>query len=239
MIAMILAAGRGKRLRPLTDRQPKPLLPAGGKPLIVHILEQLKTAGFNDIIINTAWLGKQLSDTLGTGRQWNLNIRYSHEQTRFGYSLETAGGIRAMIPSDNPAPFLVINGDIVCDFDLSQSFCIAKQMKKENHLAHLVLVANPKHHPQGDFIWHNGRIFATAEKAPLDAQRLTFSGIGIYDPQLFADLPLGQPVRLLEVLQPAILKGKVDAQRHDGVWIDAGTPDRLKKADLYYGEKYS
>lgn len=235
MIAMILAAGRGERLRPLTDKYPKPLLKAGGKALIVHTIERLKAAGIRDIIINTAWLGQQLEDKLGDGRQWGVSIRYSHEQTQFGCSLETAGGIRAMLPMTNHQPFLALNGDIVCDFDLKETFHIARRLNPSDNLAHLILVPNPDHHPNGDFIYDDGRIMPSTDTTSVQAPRLTFSGIGIYHPDLFAPLPLGHRIRLADILTPAITQGKVTAQCHNGVWIDAGTPERLQRADYYYG----
>lgn len=215
---MILAAGRGERMRPLTDQTPKPLLPVTGKPLIVWHLERLARAGFRDIVINHAHLGDQIEALLGAGDAWGVNIRYSAEPPG---ALETAGGIANALPmlTDElgDQPFLVVNGDIYCDWAFS---CASIG----DVLAHLVLVDNPTHHPEGDFSLNDGVV-------GLVAPRLTFSGIGIYRPALFADLARGQPAKLGPLLRTAIAAGQVSGERHAGRWEDVGTPERLAALD--------
>ena len=180
MKAMILAAGRGERMRPLTDRIPKPLLPVGGKPLIVWHLEHLARAGLREVVINHAHLGAQIEAALGDGARWGLSIRYSPEPEG---ALETAGGIANALPLlGDEAPFLVINGDIYCDWDVTR----AVNALLPDDLAHLVLVPNPPHHPRGDFSLTGTQV--GADIAAAGAQVSTFSGIGIYRPQLFADI---------------------------------------------------
>lgn len=226
MKAMILAAGRGERMRPLTDRTPKPLLPVGGKPLIAWHLERLATSGFHEIVINHAHLGSQIEYALGDGSRWGLAIRYSPEPEG---ALETAGGIANALPllgTDNP--FLVVNGDIFCNWDIGR----ATAMLRPSDLAHLVLVPNPPHHPQGDFCLQYGRVGAEcAQPAAPDAKVLTFSGIGIYRPQVFADIPRGQKARLAPLLRAAMAENLVSGEMHAGGWIDVGTPQRLDELD--------
>ena len=164
MKAMILAAGLGTRMRPLTDHTPKPLLNAGGKPLIVWHIEKLAAAGFQDIIINLAWLGWQIPEALGDGAQWGVRLHYSDEQQEG--ALETAGGIIKALPLLGAEPFLVLNGDVWCDYQPSQWTLAA------NQLAHLILVPNPAHHPQGDFALRHQQVYSTGEP------RFTFSGSG-------------------------------------------------------------
>lgn len=217
---MILAAGRGERMRPLTDTCPKPLLEAGGKPLIVWQIERLRAAGFADIVINHAHLGHQIETTLGDGAALGVSIRYSPEPV----ALETAGGIRQAMPRLGPEPFVVVNGDIFCDADLAAVREAATHLHADGDLAHLVLVANPEHNPAGDFTLSQGRI---VEQGPA----LTFSGIGAYHPALFADLIAGQPARLAPLLRTAIAQGRVSGALHEGKWIDVGTPERLEELD--------
>ncbi|MEW6165155.1 MAG: N-acetylmuramate alpha-1-phosphate uridylyltransferase MurU [Pseudomonadota bacterium] len=215
MKAMILAAGRGERMRPLTDRTPKPLLPVAGKPLIVWQLERLARAGFREIVINHAHLGDQIEAQLGDGDAWSLRIRYSAEPQG---ALETAGGIANALPLLGDAPFLVVNGDIYCDWDFSRA-------RIGDALAHLVMVGNPAHHPEGDFA-------LTHEKVSADGTaKLTFSGIGIYRPGLFAGLAPGRPAKLAPLLRAAIAAGRVTGERHGGRWEDVGTPERLAALD--------
>lgn len=214
---MILAAGRGERMRPLTDRTPKPLLPVAGKPLIVWHLERLARAGFHEVVINHAHLGDQIEALLGEGDAWNVNIRYSAEPRG---ALETAGGIANALPLLGADPFLVINGDIFCDWDFGRA-CIPEQ------LAHLVLVDNPPHHPAGDFTLRGGKVGAGGT-----ASNLTFSGIGIYRPALFADIARGTSARLAPLLDEAIAVGLVGGEHHAGRWVDVGTPERLKALDI-------
>jgi MurNAc alpha-1-phosphate uridylyltransferase len=221
---MILAAGRGERMRPLTDRTPKPLLPVAGKPLIIWHLERLAHTGFHEVVINHAHLGDQIEALLGDGDAWNVSIRYSAEPHG---ALETAGGIANALPlltnELGTEPFLVINGDIFCDWDFRRAH-IPEQ------LAHLVLVDNPPHHPAGDFTLQDGKVGAGG-MAP-GAPKLTFSGIGIYRPELFADIPRGTPAKLAPLLNEAIAAGQVSGEHHAGRWVDVGTPERLQALDI-------
>ena len=214
---MILAAGRGERMRPLTDSTPKPLLEVGGKPLIVWQIEALARAGFRDIVVNLAHLGKQIEDRLGDGKAFGVGMAYSKEAS----ALETAGGIANAMHLLGCSPFLVVNSDIHCDFDYSTLLPKIDQMKNRSALAHLVLVDNPEHHPQGDFFLEDGKIISSGEK------RLTFSGIGIYHPDLFDGIQPGQSARLAPLLNDAIIEGKVTGMHHRGLWVDVGTPERL------------
>ena len=209
---MILAAGRGERLRPLTDHTPKPLLQAGGKPLIVWQLEKLAAAGFREVVINHAHLGGQIEQALGDGSRWGLRIRYSAE----GQALETGGGICKALPLLGKGPFLVINGDVFTDLEY------AGLVLAEGDLAHLVLVDNPPHHPQGDFVLQQGRVQAQGEP------RLTFSGIGVYDARLFADCR-PEPFPLAPLLRRAMAKGLVSGAHHGGYWLDVGTVERYQE----------
>lgn len=214
MKAMILAAGRGNRMRPLTDHTPKPLLAAGGKPLIVHHIERLAAAGMRDLVINHAHLGAQIESALGDGARFGVRIRYSPE----GEALETGGGIFRALPLLGPDPFLVVNGDVWADVDLGGLEL------GEGDLAHLVLVGNPPHHPRGDFALVQGRVCAEGEP------RYTFSGIGIYRPELFAGCEPGV-FPLAPLLRRAMEAGRVGGQLHGGRWFDIGTPQRLDELD--------
>lgn len=218
MHAMILAAGRGERMRPLTDSMPKPLIPVAGKPLIVWHLEKLAEAGILDVVINHAWLGQQLEAYLGTGTTWGLNIQYSPETT----ALETAGGIATALPKLGQDPFLVINGDIWCDWPVGQAQTLVDEVKANSTLAWLLLVANPEHHPGGDF-----SLTATGLIENTGTNKLTFSGIGIYHPDLFKHTPPGMPAKLAPLLRTAISAHKVAGACHAGKWVDVGTPERL------------
>ncbi len=221
MKAMILAAGRGERMRPLTDETPKPLLPAGGKPLIVWHIEALVHAGIRDIVINHAHLGHLIEQALGDGSRFGANLRYSPE----GEALETAGGIANALPRLGDAPFAVINGDIACDYDLARLPPIAAALRARSLRAHLVLVPNPPHHPRGDFALREGRLSAEGEP------KLTFSGIGVYDPALFAGIPRGARAPLAPLLRAAMGEGAVGGELHAGRWMDIGTPERLAQLD--------
>ena len=216
MKAMILAAGHGTRMRPLTDHTPKPLLPAGGKPLIVWHIEKLARAGFRDIVINLAWLGWKIPEALGDGSRWNVNLHYSDEQQEG--ALETAGGIIKALPLLGNEPFLVVNGDVWCDYP-----CLPFHLA-EHDLAHLVLVANPAHHPQGDFGLNQGRVSSS------DEPRYTFSGIGYYRPELFTGLPQGKHP-LAPLLRQAMQSHQVSGEYFAGDWRDIGTPERLAELD--------
>lgn len=221
MRAMILAAGRGERMRPLTDHCPKPLLPVADKPLIVYHLERLAAAGFKDIVINHAHLGEQLLAALGHGAQWGLSINWSPEPVG---ALETAGGIYQALPqldTGNDDPFLVINGDIYCDWPI-QAMSLAPQ-----DLAHLVLVDNPPQHPTGDFVLQDRRISDKTTGAPT----LTFAGIGFYRPSLFKSLTAGEPAKLAPLLRTAMAGHRVSGEHHHGRWEDVGTPERLAALD--------
>lgn len=215
MKAMILAAGRGERMRPLTDHTPKPLLKVGGKSLIVWHLERLAQAGFKEVVINHAHLGKQIEEALGDGRQYGLHITYSPEVA----ALETAGGIANALSLLGDAPFLVVNGDVFADVDF-----LSLKLQAPN-LAHLVMVDNPPQHPQGDFAMSAGKL---AEDGDV---RYTFSGIGIYHPQLFSQVKKGEAAKLAPLLRKAMAEGLVSADHHQGVWHDIGTPERLAELD--------
>jgi N-acetyl-alpha-D-muramate 1-phosphate uridylyltransferase len=210
MHAMILAAGRGERMRPLTDHTPKPLLNVGGRALIEHHLVRLAAAGYRDVVINLAHLGERIRDRLGDGTRFGLAIAYSPE----GEALETGGGIRRALPLLGQGPFLVVNGDIWCDHPLTAPTLAA------DDLAHLVLVDNPPHHPHGDFRLEDARV--RAEGTP----RLTFSGIGWYRPELFLDHPQGR-FPLAPLLREAMDTDRVSGAHHRGRWLDVGTPERL------------
>ena len=214
MKAMILAAGRGERMRPLTDTTPKPLLKADGKALIEYSIENLVKAGFKDIVINIAYLGGQIRQFCGNGSRWQARIIYSDEGES---ALETAGGIAYALPLLDDKPFLVINSDIICDFPL------ASLRDKPAHLAHLVLIDNPPHHPEGDFcLSANGLLSGQGR------HNLTFSGIGVYHPALFDRIPPG-PLKLRPVLDQAMLQQQVSGEKHRGLWLDIGTPERLQE----------
>ncbi len=215
---MILAAGRGERMRPLTDHTPKPLLPVAGKPLIVWHLERLARAGFRDIVINHAHLGDEIEALLGAGDAWGVRIHYSAEPVG---ALETAGGIANALHLLGDTPFLVVNGDIFCDWDVGRANgALAPEM-----LAHLVLVDNPPQHPAGDFT-------LTQQKVGVGGTaRLTFSGIGIYRTELFAGIVRGQPAKLAPLLHETIDAGRISGEHHLGRWVDVGTPERLAALD--------
>lgn len=217
MKAMILAAGRGERMRPLTDHTPKPLLPAGGKPLIVWHLERLAAAGFREIVINHAHLGQQIETTLGDGSQWGLTLTYSPEPPG---ALETAGGIAQALPLLGSAPFLVVNGDIFCDWDLRRAPAL------QDKLAHLVMVANPAHHAGGDFRLDHGKVTVGT-----GSDTLTYAGIAVFSPSFFKNVVVGQPLKLRPLLDAAIAAGTLSGEQHLGRWVDVGTPERLAALD--------
>jgi len=221
MRAMILAAGRGDRMRPLTDEMPKPLLVAGGKPLIVWHIEALVRAGIRDLVINHAHLGHLLEAALGDGARFGARITWSPEEV----ALETAGGIAHALPLLGDEPFAVINGDIACDFDFARLPRAAGALREAGALAHLVLVPNPPHHPQGDFALREGRVIEQAE--PM----LTFSGIGVYAPALFSGIAAGAKAKLAPLLRAAMANGRVHGELHAGRWMDIGTPERLIELD--------
>jgi MurNAc alpha-1-phosphate uridylyltransferase len=217
MKAMILAAGRGVRMRPLTDTTPKSLLVAGGKPLIVWQLEKLARAGFAEVVINHAHLGHMIEAALGDGSRFGLSIRYSPEPE----ALETAGGIARALPMLGTDPFLVINADVYTDYDFSAFL----ELQLEDRLAHLVLVDNPPQHPRGDFALEAGRVRETGERL------LTFSGIGVYAPRLFGGIPAKAKVALAPILRKAMAADRVSGEHYRGRWQDIGTAERLAALD--------
>lgn len=219
---MILAAGRGERMRPLTDHTPKPLLMAGQKPLIVWHVEKLKKAGITNLVINHAHLGAQIEQALGDGGNYGVHIRYSPENP----VLETAGGIANALPLLGGEAFAVINGDIWCDYDFTQLLARATALEERGDMAHLVLVDNPPQHPQGDFRLDAGRILPTG-----GAARLTFSGIGVYRPEMFARIPRGAKAKLAPLLLEQIAQNKIGGEHYAGRWVDVGTPERLAELD--------
>ena len=214
---MVLAAGRGERMRPLTDHTPKPLLPAAGKPLIVWHIERLAAAGIHEVVINHAHLGKQIEQALGDGKRWNSTIHYSAEGE--GRALETGGGIHRALPLLGERPFLVINADVWTDMDVSGL------VLPEGRLAHLVMVDNPPQHPQGDFcLTEDGSLYDTGEP------RLTYSGIGVYHRDLFAGCRSGA-FPLAPLLRRAMVEKRVTGERYHGRWVDVGTPQRLAELE--------
>ncbi|TKB50915.1 N-acetylmuramate alpha-1-phosphate uridylyltransferase MurU [Ferrimonas aestuarii] len=215
MKAMILAAGRGERMRPLTDHTPKPLLPLLGKPLIEYHLEKLAAAGVTEVCINTAWLGEQFPQSLGDGSRWGVAIHYQHEQE----ALETGGGIFKALPWLGEAPFLVLNGDLYCDIDFGDLPQLA-----DEELAHLWVVNNPEHNPNGDFAFEQNRLVSEGR------EYATFSGIGLYRPALFAGCQHGR-FPLAPLLRQAIADDRVSATWHQGIWCDVGTPQRLQQLE--------
>lgn len=222
---MILAAGRGERMRPLTDHTPKPLLSVGGKMLIVWHIERLRAAGFTHIVINHAHLGQLIEDALGNGAAFGVSIEYSREAS----ALETAGGIATALPLIESEVFPVVNGDIYCEFDFSRLAEPLARLAAGRDQAHLVLVDNPPHHPKGDFVLDAGRVVGS----PLTAHRspLTFSGIGVYHRALFAHTMAGEKAPLAPLLRLAIDAGRASGEHYSGQWVDVGTPARLAALD--------
>jgi len=218
MKAMILAAGRGERMRPLTDKLPKPLLEMRGKPLIQWAIESLAQAGIKDLVINHAHLGHMVETALGDGSRFGVRIRYSPE----GTALETAGGIVHAMALLGPAPFVVVNGDVLTDFNFSN--LIARNLG--NDLAHLVLVANPEHHPKGDFLVQDSRILPRSTPGTDQTPKWTFSGIGLYSPALFSGIVDGSRAPLAPLLFAAADQGRLGGELYQGSWHDVGTPQR-------------
>lgn len=208
---MVLAAGRGERLRPLTDRLPKPLLPVAGEPLIGHQLRVLAAAGVREVVMNCSWLAETLQTGLGDGRSWGVRIVYSTEPWP---PLDTGGGIFQALPLLGPGPFLLVNGDVWCDFP-PQALRLPAGM-----LGHLLMVPNPAHHPQGDFGLVEGRILAD------DGPRYTYGGMALLTPELFAGCEAGR-FPLAPLLREAARQGRISGQLHEGGWLDVGTPERL------------
>jgi len=217
--AMILAAGLGNRMRPLTDIKPKPLLEVAGKPLIVYHIEKIAAAGFEEIIINIAHLGFMIPEALGDGSRWGVRISYSDEQEEG--ALESAGGIVKALPLLGEEPFLVVNGDVWCDYRFDIGFDL------KGDLAHLVLVDNPEHNLRGDFVLKEGRVINSGGALH------TFSGIGYYSPRLFEKLPYGK-APLAPLLREAIGEELVSGELYEGEWRDIGTPERLEEVNNKY-----
>ena len=228
MKALIFAAGLGERMRPLTDSTPKPLLRAGGKPLIAWHLERLAAIGVREVVVNTSWLAAQFPAALGDGAAFGLRIAYSDEGP---VPLETGGGMLQALDWLGEAPFLAVNGDIWTDFDF------ARLPREPDGDMHLVMVDNPPHHPQGDFVLQpDGRLREDG------GERLTFSGIGLYRPTLLhdwraviGDTPGAGDVpprfRLAPLLRAAMRRGAASGEHHAGAWTDVGTPERLRQLD--------
>jgi MurNAc alpha-1-phosphate uridylyltransferase len=221
MKAMILAAGRGERMRPLTDQVPKPLLEVAGKPLIVYHIEALRDAGFRELVINHAWLGERITEYLGDGSSFGVRIRYSPEPEG---ALETGGGIQHALPLLGDEAFLVVNGDIWTDYPYASLHHPPPQ------LAHLVLVDNPPHHRQGDFSLEKGIVTDAGTSA------LTFSGIGVYRPELFRGHAPGA-FPLAPLLREAMRSGQVSGEHYRGRWTDVGTPQRLEELNSSSGSR--
>ncbi|MFW1677467.1 N-acetylmuramate alpha-1-phosphate uridylyltransferase MurU [Pontibacter sp. JAM-7] len=220
MKAMILAAGLGTRMRPLTLTTPKPLLPVNGMPLIGYHIRRLRASGITDIVINHAWLGDKLESALGDGAQFGVSIRYSAEQE----PLETAGGICQALPllvdAENES-FLVVNGDVFTNYPFHR----LQRGLPDQGLAHLVLVDNPAHHLAGDFSLSGSAVMAEGSNA------LTFSGISCLSAQLFVGLESGAPAALAPILRVAMAQGRVTGEHYSGFWADIGTPQRLAEID--------
>ncbi len=226
--ALIFAAGHGERMRPLTEHTPKPLLPVGGKPLIIWHLEKLAAAGVHYVVINTSHLAEQFPDILGDGSRWGMRIRYAYEGSK---PLETGGGMLNALPLLGSEPFIAVSGDIWCDADF------AALPAEPSRLAHLLLVDNPPHHPHGDFVLDSqGRLHETG------APKLTFSGIGVFRHDLLANWQtlmggttnaFRKPPRfkLVELLRAAMARNEISGSHHHGAWTDVGTPDRLQVLD--------
>lgn len=223
MKALILAAGRGERMRPLTDHIPKPLLKVAGKALIEYHIEALHRAGINDIIINLSYRGEQIEAFLGDGSRYGVNLSYSHEGEP---PLETGGGIFKVLPILDETAFVVVNGDIWTEFDF------AGLPTKIETLAHLVMVDNPEHNPEGDFALSSGLLNSEGDN------KLTFSGIGIYRPELFNNCQ-GDAFPLAPLLREAMHINKVSGEHFQGAWLDIGTPERLQELDLQLSRQAS
>ena len=218
---MILAAGRGNRMRPLTDLTPKPLLAVGGKPLLFRHLEKFARAGFGMVMINHSHLGGQIEAAVGDGSRWSVEVRYSAEAE----ALETAGGIRNALPLIARSAFAVVNGDVYSDYDYAGLAAAIDRLADADTLAHLVLVDNPPHHPDGDFCLDDGLVCASGR------QLLTFSGLGAYRAELFEPIARGEKHALAPLLRRQMPEGKVTGEHYRGLWSDVGTPGRLAELD--------
>ncbi len=217
MKAMILAAGRGERLRPVTDRVPKALVEVGGRPLIVWHLERLAAAGFREVVINVSWLGMQIESRLGDGRAFGLSLAYSRE----AQALESAGGIARARALLGAAPFALVNADVYCDYELGA----LRERRLGAHLAHLVLAPNPAHHAAGDFSLDGGK--AGNDSAP----RYTYTGLALIDPALVDPVRAGDKAQLAPLLRAAAARGLLSGELHAGLWRDVGTTERLAELE--------
>src|SRR5436309_4131494 len=226
--AMILAAGRGERMRPLSDPTPKPLLRVGGKPLIVWQVEGLERAGFRDLGINASHHAAQLTDFLDDGTRWGVRIKWSIEAT----PLETAGGIATASPLLPEGPALIVSGDIWTTFDYSTLISRANTMAREPTAsrAHLVMVPNPPYRPEGDFVLHNGMLRFDG------GTKLVYGNVGLHDTALFRDLPRNVPLRMLPLWRDWMARGLVSGERFDGAWANVGTPADLAALDAQLSE---
>jgi MurNAc alpha-1-phosphate uridylyltransferase len=221
MKAMILAAGRGERMRPLTDATPKPLLVVGGKPLIVWHVEKLAAAGFSQIVINHAHLGTLIEDALADGARFGVAILYSREEV----ALETAGGIAQALPLLGEAPFAAVNADVFSELDYARlARAVTRLRQQSDLLAHLILVANPEHHLAGDFA-------LTGERVVLEGAPLTFSGMAAYCPAMFRAIARGAKAKLAPLLRGQIAAQRVSGEHFSGLWRDIGTPERLARLE--------
>lgn len=219
--AMILAAGRGERMRPLTDHTPKPLLQVGGKPLIVWHIERLAAAGYTRVVINHAYLGAQIEAALGNGPAWGVSIAYSREAS----ALETAGGIATALPLIDAEVFPVVNGDVYVEYDFAKLVTPMHAIAAGDAQMHLVLVDNPPQHPHGDFVLRGARVVDG------DGKKLTFSGIGVYHRALFDYVTPHTKAPLVPLLRAAIAAEQASGEHYQGRWVDVGTPDRLQQLD--------
>jgi MurNAc alpha-1-phosphate uridylyltransferase len=224
MKAMILAAGRGERMRPLTDTCPKPLLEVGGIPLIGWHLQRLAQAGISEVVINHAWLGQMIEQRLGDGSRYGVNIQYSAEST----ALETAGGIAKALPLLGDEPFLLISADIFTEFDFASLLAHSQGMDAQ-HLAHLVMVPNPSYHPLGDFALQDGRI------QPEGEQKYCYGNLAICHPALLAEVATGTKAKLGPLLLQYAAEGKVSGELFTGSWVNVGTPADLLEANALQG----
>lgn len=231
--AMILAAGFGKRLRPLTERTPKPLIPVGGKPLIIWHIERLAQAGVRHIVINHSWLGRHIVDTLQDGHQWGVAIHYSAEE----HPLETATGVKKALPLLHDAPFLLISSDIWCPWPVEALLQASQTLDGSTHLGHLLLVDNPKHHPKGDmFFIDKQHIRSYAESNEPKTTCLTYSGLAAVHPQLFAHCDEHTPQALRVPLGHAMHSNAITATHLNAPWFDVGTVQRLEELQHYLAQ---
>lgn len=224
MKAMILAAGVGKRMRPLTDITPKPLLPVAGTPLIEHHIRRLAEAGFSELVINVAHLGQQIVDYCGDGSRWGVSIVFSVEDE----PLETAGGIIKALPHLGDEPFLIVNGDVWTEFPFAS---LRQYVMRQEEAAHLVMVDNPPQHPRGDFRLDDQGWLQALQVLESEEEGYTYAGIGLYDPSFFAGVEPGK-LSLLPLFEAAIAQHRLGGRSYHGAWTDVGTPKRLQALDI-------